>query len=107
MDDERLLGVQLVCALGDFTKRNQFRTIDSCDLEFERFPHINQFERVARLHLAFQFLYRYSRNGVVSRAAKLVVINRRKDSWVFAADGTLRITPQFQLSKLDLQRVEV
>ena len=41
MDDERLLAAQLVCALGDFTERDQFGAIDSCDLEFERLPYID------------------------------------------------------------------
>ena len=95
MDDERLLAVQLVCALGDFTERDQFCAINSCDLKFERLPYIDQLERVASVHLIFQLLHRYSRNArVVSRAAKLVVINRREDCWVFAANGTLRIAPQ-------------
>src|SRR4029079_13999138 len=80
MDDKRLLAVQLLRALGDFTERDQFRAIDSCDLKFERFAYIDQPERIARGHFPFQFLHRYRRNAcVVPRAAKLIVINRRKD----------------------------
>src|SRR6266581_1723383 len=96
MDDERLLAVQLLCALKDFAERDQFRAIDSCDLKFERFPYIDQLECIPRVHLPFQFLLRYCRNAcvVIPRAAKLVVINRRKDCWVLAANGTLRIAPQ-------------
>src|SRR5439155_7665896 len=86
MDDERLLAVQLLCALKDFAERDQFRAIDSCDFKFERLAYIDQLERVTCVHLPFQFLHRYSRNAcVVPRAAKLVVINRRKNCWVLAA----------------------
>src|SRR6266700_2479315 len=96
MDDEHLLAVQLLYALKDFAERDQFRAIDSCDLKFERFAYIDQLERVTRVHLPFQFLHRYCRNAcvVIPRAAKLVVINRRKDCWVLAANGTLRVAPQ-------------
>src|SRR6476469_4996707 len=95
MNDERLLAVQLVGALSDFTERDQFRAIDSCDLELERLPHIDQLERFARVNLPFQFLDGYFRNAcVVPRPAKLIVIDRRKDCRVFTANRTLRIAPQ-------------
>ena len=41
MDDECLLTVQLICAVEDFTERDQFRAIDSRDFEFERLPYID------------------------------------------------------------------
>src|SRR5215471_10342907 len=41
MDDECLVAAQIVCALEDFTERDQLRAIDSCDLEFERLPYID------------------------------------------------------------------
>ena len=70
MNDERLLAVQLVCALGDFTERDQFGSIDLCDLEFERLPYIDQLERFARIHLPFQFLHGHSRNTCVVHASR-------------------------------------
>src|SRR6266542_2932564 len=39
--------------------------------------------------------------------AKLVVVNRRKDCRVFAANGTLSIAPQVKLPKFNLERVEM
>src|SRR4029077_21119852 len=53
MDDERLLAAQLVCALRDFTERDQFRAIDSRDLKFERLPYIDYLKRFVRIHLYF------------------------------------------------------
>src|SRR5919198_5779110 len=53
MNDERVIAVQLVCALRHFAERNQFRTIDTCDLKFERLAYINQLKDFVRVHLRF------------------------------------------------------
>src|SRR6266480_8065086 len=50
----------------------------------------------------------YCRYGLfVARSAKLIVINRCKDRWILTANWTLRIAPQIELSKFDLECVEV
>src|SRR5205814_9136388 len=43
----------------------------------------------------------------VAHSAKLFVVNRREDCWIFAADRTLRIASQVELAKYYLKRIEM
>ena len=100
---------QFVRALCNLAQWNQFGAVDSGDLVFERFAHIDEEKLFAGVHFAFQILHvnaRHSRRLRIG-AAKLLVIDRLGDRRVFAANRAFRIAPQIEFAKFHFQRVEM
>src|SRR5438270_3393664 len=93
---------------GDFPQWKQARIWKTSDFKFERFTDVDQRDVFIFLKPLVQLDRRKRRDfRLRPHAAKLLIVNRFSDARVLAADGTILVPPDLELTKPQRERINV